>query len=42
MQAIDANGFQYAAQALADAARELAQLGWTPATSSNFSSRLEC
>ena len=40
MQAVDANGFQYAAQALADLARELAQLGWTPATSSNFSSRL--
>lgn len=40
MQAVDANGFQYAAQGLADAARELAQLGWTPATSSNFSSRL--
>ena len=41
MQTLDANGFQYAAQALADAARELAQLGWTPATSSNFSSRLD-
>ncbi|HWT15504.1 MAG TPA: methylthioribulose 1-phosphate dehydratase [Patescibacteria group bacterium] len=41
MQSLDANGFQYAAQALADAARELAQLGWTPATSSNFSSRID-
>lgn len=41
MQPVDANGFQYAAQSLADAARELAQLGWTPATSSNFSARLD-
>jgi methylthioribulose-1-phosphate dehydratase len=41
MQSLDANGFQLAARALADAARELAQLGWTPATSSNFSVRLD-
>jgi methylthioribulose-1-phosphate dehydratase len=40
MQPIDANDFRSAAQALADAGRELAQLGWTPATSSNFSMRL--
>ncbi len=41
MQTLDANGFQYAAESLANVARELAQLGWTPATSSNFSSRLD-
>lgn len=33
--------FLAAARAIADAGRELAALGWTPATSSNFSMRLE-
>lgn len=32
--------FEACADAIADAARELAQSGWTPATSSNFSMRL--
>lgn len=33
--------FYERAEAIADAARELAQLGWTPATSSNFSMRVD-
>ena len=33
--------FEACANAIADAARELAQAGWTPATSSNFSMRLD-
>lgn len=33
--------FATRADAIADAARELAALGWTPATSSNFSMRLD-
>lgn len=33
--------FLAAARALADAGRELARLGWTPATSSNFSARVD-
>ncbi|HET7844405.1 MAG TPA: methylthioribulose 1-phosphate dehydratase, partial [Xanthomonadales bacterium] len=33
--------FLAAARAIADAGRELAALGWTPATSSNFSMRLD-
>lgn len=33
--------FAARADAIADAARELAALGWTPATSSNFSMRLD-
>jgi methylthioribulose-1-phosphate dehydratase len=33
--------FLAAARALADAGRELAALGWTPATSSNFSARID-
>jgi methylthioribulose-1-phosphate dehydratase len=41
MQPFDANAFQYAAQSLANTARELAAMGWTPATSSNFSARLD-
>ncbi|TAH43596.1 MAG: hypothetical protein EYC71_09870, partial [Gammaproteobacteria bacterium] len=32
--------FERKAQCIADNARELAALGWTPATSSNFSMRL--
>jgi len=33
--------FYERAEAIADAARELAQYGWTPATSSNFSMRVD-
>ena len=33
--------FAHAARCLAQTARELAQLGWTPATSSNFSARVD-
>src|SRR5579884_2791943 len=33
--------FYERADAIADAARELAQHGWTPATSSNFSMRVD-
>ena len=38
---IDATRFQNCADMIADAAREFAALGWTPATSSNFSMRLD-
>lgn len=37
----NANDFHAAAQALLAATRQLAARGWTPATSSNFSSRLD-
>lgn len=33
--------FQQRADAIAEAARELSELGWTPATSSNFSMRVD-
>ncbi len=38
---ITAEQFAARADAIAEAARELAQLGWTPATSSNFSMRVD-
>ena len=41
MPAFDEKAFRDIAQAIADAGRELAALGWTPATSSNFSHRLD-
>lgn len=37
---VDPARFALCADAIADAARDLAALGWTPATSSNFSMRL--
>ncbi|RCS30002.1 methylthioribulose 1-phosphate dehydratase [Rhodanobacter denitrificans] len=39
--AIPARAFEQCADAIADAARELSMLGWTPATSSNFSMRVD-
>jgi methylthioribulose-1-phosphate dehydratase len=39
--AIPASLFEQCADAIADAARELSMLGWTPATSSNFSMRVD-
>ncbi len=39
--AIPASVFEQCADAIADAARELSMLGWTPATSSNFSMRVD-
>jgi methylthioribulose-1-phosphate dehydratase len=38
---VDPNMFAERADAIADAARELAAFGWTPATSSNFSMRID-
>jgi methylthioribulose-1-phosphate dehydratase len=38
---IPASLFEQRADAIADAARELSTLGWTPATSSNFSMRVD-
>jgi len=38
---VDPNVFAERADAIADAARELAAFGWTPATSSNFSMRID-
>jgi len=38
---IPAGLFESCADAIADTARELAMLGWTPATSSNFSMRVD-
>lgn len=38
---VSASTFQSRADAIADTARELAALGWTPATSSNFSMRID-
>jgi len=38
---VPANLFESRADAIADTARELAALGWTPATSSNFSMRID-
>jgi methylthioribulose-1-phosphate dehydratase len=38
---IPASLFEACADAIAEAARELAALGWTPATSSNFSMRVD-
>ena len=38
---IPASLFEQRADAVADAARELSALGWTPATSSNFSMRVD-
>jgi methylthioribulose-1-phosphate dehydratase len=38
---IPASLFEQRADAVADAARELSMLGWTPATSSNFSMRVD-
>ncbi len=38
---IPARAFEQRADAIADAARELSVLGWTPATSSNFSMRVD-
>jgi len=38
---IPAASFNARADAIADAGRELARLGWTPATSSNFSMRID-
>lgn len=40
-ETILANLFEQRADAIADAARELSTLGWTPATSSNFSMRID-
>jgi len=37
---IPANLFDSSADAIAETARELSALGWTPATSSNFSMRM--
>ncbi|MEY2114741.1 MULTISPECIES: methylthioribulose 1-phosphate dehydratase [Rhodanobacter] len=39
--AIPASVFERCADAIADAARELSAMGWTPATSSNFSMRVD-
>ena len=39
--AIPARAFEQCADAIVDAARELSMLGWTPATSSNFSMRVD-
>lgn len=39
--AIPASVFERSADAIVDAARELSALGWTPATSSNFSMRVD-
>lgn len=41
MQTFDLAGYKTCAHALAEVGRELAALGWTPATSSNFSLRLD-
>lgn len=41
MPEFDEKTFRDIAQSIADAGRELATLGWTPATSSNFSHRLD-
>ena len=38
---VPANLFESRADAIADTARELSALGWTPATSSNFSMRID-
>jgi methylthioribulose-1-phosphate dehydratase len=38
---VPASLFEASADAIADTARELAALGWTPATSSNFSMRID-
>ena len=38
---VSASLFELSADAIADTARELAALGWTPATSSNFSMRID-
>ncbi|TAM58697.1 MAG: methylthioribulose 1-phosphate dehydratase [Rhodanobacter sp.] len=38
---LPADLFQWCADTIADTARELAMLGWTPATSSNFSMRVD-
>ena len=38
---VDPIHLAHGADAIADAARELAAFGWTPATSSNFSMRLD-
>ena len=38
---ISTSAFEQCADAIADAARELSGLGWTPATSSNFSMRVD-
>jgi methylthioribulose-1-phosphate dehydratase len=38
---IPASLFEQRADAIADAARELSAMGWTPATSSNFSMRID-
>jgi methylthioribulose-1-phosphate dehydratase len=38
---IPASAFEQCADTIADAARELSMLGWTPATSSNFSMRVD-
>ncbi|MBT2142828.1 MULTISPECIES: methylthioribulose 1-phosphate dehydratase [unclassified Rhodanobacter] len=38
---IPARAFEQCAATIADAARELSMLGWTPATSSNFSMRVD-
>jgi len=38
---VPASLFESSADAIADTARELAALGWTPATSSNFSMRID-
>jgi methylthioribulose-1-phosphate dehydratase len=38
---VPASLFESSADAIADTARELATLGWTPATSSNFSMRID-
>jgi methylthioribulose-1-phosphate dehydratase len=40
-ETIPPNLFEQRADAIADAARELSALGWTPATSSNFSMRID-
>lgn len=40
-ETIPVNLFEQRADAIADAARELSALGWTPATSSNFSMRID-
>ncbi len=37
----DTDALRHCAQTIADTGRELAALGWTPATSSNFSMRLD-
>ncbi|MGE5945846.1 MAG: methylthioribulose 1-phosphate dehydratase [Betaproteobacteria bacterium] len=39
--AVPASLFEQRADAIAEAARELSALGWTPATSSNFSMRID-